>query len=133
MGLGASLTTELIPEAELNESRITLMKHGAKTGFTKGVSTGIESLTCQPLSSSSHFVSRECCIVAEEDSLFSKVGDSGSFISDTSGRLRAMITAGLTSHQLFIMHRLGVCSTLSRYYLIEAQTSMLKVEDMAMP
>ncbi|KAH7239296.1 hypothetical protein BKA59DRAFT_532107 [Fusarium tricinctum] len=103
IGPKITLTTELIPEAELNESRITLVKHGAKTGFTKGVSTGIESITRQPLLRGSHFVSRECCIVAEEDSPFSKVGDSGPCVFDTSGRLGAMITAGLTGNRDIVL------------------------------
>lgn len=76
IGPKITLTTDLIPEAELNESRITFVKHGAKTGFTEEVSTGIESITRQPPSSGSHFVSRECCIVAEDDSPFSKVRNS---------------------------------------------------------
>ncbi|KAF4451093.1 hypothetical protein F53441_5873 [Fusarium austroafricanum] len=70
-----------------------VMKHGAKTGFTQGVSNGIQSVTRNPGG-----VSQECCIL-RVDGAFSVDGDSVSGIFDSFGRVGTMLTGGLDGDQ----------------------------------
>ncbi|KAH7171509.1 hypothetical protein EDB81DRAFT_837954 [Dactylonectria macrodidyma] len=79
---------------------ILVAKHGAATGFTVGLATGIKSLIRHPLEDGPCFQSEEWCIIGQrrnsqgrrED--FSSGGDSGSCVWDRNGRIGGMLAGG---------------------------------------
>ncbi|KAF4451735.1 hypothetical protein F53441_5414 [Fusarium austroafricanum] len=96
------LKSELIPEDYLQTAPsfgkdypgMIAVKHGAKSDFTLGVRSGIESVTC-PCINGPEVISDNWCILTEARIPFSSAGDEGSFVFDVFGRVGSMITGGL--------------------------------------
>ncbi|KAF4999194.1 hypothetical protein FGRMN_2653 [Fusarium graminum] len=104
--LAITLANTTMPEAEVKENQsgmlsghpMVVAKFGATSKFTTGITNNVTSVV-RTVQDTTSFYSDELCILGikhgrQPRDAFSKRGDSGSCIFDTTGRIVGMLTSG---------------------------------------